>query len=125
MQRITTEGVVAWSDTDASGRIHFTAPWRWVENAEHELYRRIGPDGFESLPRRATAAAYEQALTAGDPIRVELAVDRVGTTSVTYSWEVHGPAGVAVTGSYTVVHVDGSGRPTPLSPGFAAALAGS
>jgi acyl-CoA thioester hydrolase len=30
---------VAWVDTDAGGRIHFTAAFRWAEAAETELMR--------------------------------------------------------------------------------------
>ena len=33
---------VAWVDTDAGGRIHFTAVFRWVEAAEVALMRRLG-----------------------------------------------------------------------------------
>ena len=33
---------VAWVDTDASGRIHFTAAFRWAEATETSLYRELG-----------------------------------------------------------------------------------
>jgi acyl-CoA thioester hydrolase len=33
---------VAWVDTDASGRIHFTAFFRWAELAETALRHELG-----------------------------------------------------------------------------------
>ena len=113
----TGRGVVAWADTDASGRFHHTAAHRWAENAEHAMYRTVltGVD-IGRFPRRATEASYVQPLLAGDEYTVELDVERVGTTSVTYGWRVLGPAGTSVTGRHTVVHVDDSGRPAPLPP---------
>ena len=45
---------VAWVDTDAGGRIHFTSAFRWAEEAETELMRRVGVLGEQwgSFPRR-------------------------------------------------------------------------
>lgn len=110
---VANAGTVSWSDTDASGRFHFTAPWRWVEDVEHRLYRQAGLDPG-SFPRRAISASYEAPLAAGDSYDVALSVTRVGSSSVTYTWAVEGPKGVAVTGSHTVVHVDQRGHPAPL-----------
>jgi acyl-CoA thioesterase FadM len=33
---------VAWVDTDAGGRIHFTAAFRWAEATETGLMRELG-----------------------------------------------------------------------------------
>src|SRR4051794_39630191 len=45
---------VAWVDTDAGGRIHFTAAFRWAEAAETELVRSLGVlDAWADFPRRA------------------------------------------------------------------------
>ena len=38
----TESSRVAWVDTDAGGRIHFTAAFRWAEQAETALMRRLG-----------------------------------------------------------------------------------
>jgi len=45
---------VAWVDTDAGGRIHFTAAFRWAELAETALMRRLGLIGatWGDYPRR-------------------------------------------------------------------------
>jgi len=121
---IAGRGVVAWSEADASGRFHFTAPLRWVENAEHAAYRAAVPGiDIGRFPRRAVTADYEQPLAAGDDHTVELAVERLGNSSISYRWRVIGPAGVCVTGSHTVIHVDGTGTPAAVPAPIRAALA--
>ncbi|MFG3289097.1 acyl-CoA thioesterase [Streptomyces sp. NPDC048179] len=111
----STSGLVAWSDTDASGRFHHTAAYRWAENTEHAFYRSVMPDiDIGRFPRRATAAAYERPLRAGDSYTVRLDVEHVGNTSIAYTWTVVGPSGVCVHGEHTIVHVDAEGRPAPV-----------
>jgi len=106
---------VAWGDTDAGGRIHFTAAFRWAEAAETELCRSLGIlDGWADFPRRAVEAEYLSVLRFDDEIEVELRVERVGTTSATYAWDVRRDGDVCIRGRHTVVHVDADGRPVPL-----------
>jgi acyl-CoA thioesterase FadM len=53
-------------------------------------------------------------------------VERVGTSSITYSWEIRRLDGeVCIRGRHTAVHVDADGRPAPLSQEMRSALAGS
>jgi len=78
---------------------------------------------IRSFPRRATAATYHQPLVAGDAYTVGLDVARVGTSSITYTWVVIGPAGVCVRGEHTVVHVGADGRPAPVPPALRERLA--
>jgi len=78
---------VAWVDTDAGGRIHFTAAFRWAEVAETALMRGLGLiDGWGSYPRRHVEADFHKVLRFEDEIEVRLRVDGIGTTSVTYAW---------------------------------------
>jgi len=108
-----SRGLVRFSETDASGRFHFTSPLCWVENSEHELYRAAGvPAG--RFPRRTVTATFEGPLADGDDYVVELEVRKLGSSSVTYGWRIVADERVAVTGSHTVVHVDESGRPAPV-----------
>jgi YbgC/YbaW family acyl-CoA thioester hydrolase len=106
---------VAWVDTDAGGRIHFTAAFRWAEAAETALGRSLGLlDEWGDLPRRAVEAEYLAVLRFEDEIEVKLRPERVGGTSVTYTWEIRRDGEVCVRGRHTAVHVDERGRPTPL-----------
>lgn len=116
---------VAWIDTDAGGRIHFTAAFRWAETAETALHRSLGLlDDWSDYPRRAVAAEYLVALRFEDEFELELVVERLGTTSIVYVWEVRRGDEVCVRGRTTVVHVDSAGRPAPLSDAVRAAFTG-
>lgn len=113
--------VVPWSDTDASGRFHFTAPFRWAENAEHALLRDAG-FGPEPFPRRAVTSSYLRPLMAGDPYTVDIGIEQIGSTSITYWWRVLSEDVVCVEGSHTAVHLDETGRPSPLPESLRTAL---
>lgn len=118
-----THSMVAWSETDASGRYHFTAPLRWAEDAEHALYRTAGPGTMVGgFPRRAVSVTYSRPLAAGDSYTVELSVKKVGRTSISYAWQILGPGGPCAEGTHTVVHVDETGRPAPVPDPLRAAL---
>ena len=114
---------VRWVDTDAGGRIHFTTAFRWAEAAELELYRKLGLLEYISrLPRRHVEADFHRVLVFDDEIEVALTVARVGTTSITYDWQILHDHEIAVEGRHTVVHVDSDGRPQPLDESARAAL---
>jgi acyl-CoA thioester hydrolase len=117
---------VAWHDTDASGRIHFTAAFLWAEMAEAGLFEaaRIEPAALIDYPRRRVEADYLLPLAFGDRLDVTIGVARIGRTSATLEWEVVSNAGVAVTGRHTIVRVDGSGRPIPIDDATRHALEG-
>ena len=115
---------VAWVDTDAGGRIHFTAAFRWAEATETSLYRRLGllQDGRSDLPRRHVEAEFRRALVFEDEIEVQIRVVRVGTTSITYEWEISKDGEIAVDGAHTVVHVGPDGLPVPIDAEMRALL---
>ena len=115
---------VAWVDTDAGGRIHFTAAFRWAEAAETALGRKLGLLAeWSDLPRRAVEAEYLHVLRFEDEIEVELRPERVGGTSVTYAWEIRREGEVCIRGRHTAVHVGADGRPAPLPDEMRAAFA--
>lgn len=114
---------VAWVDTDAGGRIHFSNAFRWAELAETSLLRRLGLLGnWGDYPRRHAEAEFHRVLRFEDEIEVRLRVERVGRTSITYSWTISKDGEPFVTGSHTVVSVDRDGRPRPLPDDVRAAL---
>jgi acyl-CoA thioester hydrolase len=107
---------VGWIDTDASGRIHHTAAFRWVEATEVALFRKLGllDGGVGRWPRRHVEAEYLQALAFDQDVEVCLDVASVGTSSVTFEWRISREGEVAVEGRHTVVQVDDYGQPLPL-----------
>jgi acyl-CoA thioester hydrolase len=108
-------GRVAWVDTDAGGRIHFTAAFRWAEAAETALMRRLGMlEEWGDYPRRQVEAEYMRVLVFEDEFETRLWVERVGRTSITYGWEISRGSELCVKGSHTVVRVDRWGHPERL-----------
>lgn len=108
--------VVEWADTDAGGRIHHTAALRWAEVLEQRYYRGAGiTDVVANLPRRRLEVTFHRPLRYTDTVTMQLAVERVGTTSVSYTWRGHrGDGELAVDGRTVAVSVDDGGRAVPL-----------
>ncbi len=116
-------GRVQWVDTDAGGRIHFTAAFRWAEAAETALMRRIGLlDGWGDYPRKHVEAQFHRVLRFEDEFDVRLRVESVGRTSITYVWTIEKAGEAAIEGRHTVVHVDAGGTPDSVPDAIRAAL---
>ena len=116
---------VAWVDTDAGGRIHFSNVFRWAEQAETALRRRLGIlEGWGDYPRKHAEAEFRQVLRFEDEIDVHITPERIGTTSITWRFEITRDEELCVDGRLVVVHVDEDGRPSPLTAEERAALSG-
>lgn len=105
---------VAWVDTDASGRIHFTAAFRWAELAEHTMLRELGLDSVGEFPRRHVEAAFHRPLRFPDEFDLVLTAEHLGRTSVTYRWHAERDGEVCVEGRFVVVLVGDDGAPRAL-----------
>jgi YbgC/YbaW family acyl-CoA thioester hydrolase len=88
---------IRFVDTDASGRIHYSALFCHLEAAEMEFLRHLGvpysviENTEVSYPRVHVEADYRAALRAEDPIDISVAVERVGNSSCTLAFRVlHG-----------------------------------
>jgi YbgC/YbaW family acyl-CoA thioester hydrolase len=107
---------VAWVDTDAGGRIHFSNAFRWAEQAETSLRRMLGIlDGWGDYPRKHAEAQFHSVLRFEDEIEVRITPERLGTTSITWRFEITRDGQLCVEGRMVVVHVDGEGRPAQLT----------
>jgi acyl-CoA thioester hydrolase len=107
---------VAWVDTDAGGRIHFSNAFRWAEQAETALRRKLGIlEGWGDYPRKRAEAEFHEVLRFEDEIEVRVSPERVGDTSITWRFEITRHGELCVEGRLVVVHVDEGGRPTPLT----------
>ena len=119
---------VQWVDTDASGRIHYTAALRYFEVAEHALLRRAffepaSERGF-SMPRVHVEADYEAMLAYPDEFDCTVRVEALGRSSVTFGYEIVRLDGVrAIRGRIVAVAVGADGRPMPLPERFREHLA--
>lgn len=120
---------VAFGDTDASGWMHFPNAFRYFELAEHEFLKQRGLLVFDRArggwPRVKASCEYDHPLVTGDRIEVRLGISRIGTSSVTWEFEIIRLAdgAQAAHGSITTVRVDQEGRPQALSTEERAALA--
>ncbi len=102
---------VAWNETDAAGHNHFTAVFRWIEEAEHSLMRSLGAETamIARIPRVHIDVDFHDRLYFGEVIDVRVGVVRVGTSSCAFEFEVRKADGTrAISGNYVIVHASGT-----------------
>ena len=119
---------VRYVDTDASGRIHFTAMLRYFETAEQEFLRSRGVSYQElesdslGYPRVHVECDYTSAVSFDDLVAIAVEVGRVGRTSFTLAFRASCDGRQVSNGSITVVCMD---RKTQKSHELPTALAGA
>ena len=86
---------VEFHDTDMAGIVHFTAYFRFMETAEHELFRSLGltittpqPDRKSGWPRVSCDFEFKDSLRFNEEFEVHISVFKIGASSVTYEAEV-------------------------------------
>lgn len=97
-----------WAETDAAGHHHFTVVMRWIEEAEHELYRALGVGAqmIDRVPRVHLEVDYSARIFYGEQVIVTVGVAKVGRSSCTFEFTVdRADGGRAASGNYTVVFV--------------------
>lgn len=107
--------------------MHFPNIFRFVELAEHEFLKSRGILVFDRAqggwPRVKVSCEYKRPLLTGDTIVVELAVTNIGTSSLSWNFEIlTAKNDLAAFGSITTVRVDHEGRPLPITSAERAAL---
>nr|WP_181809049.1 thioesterase family protein [Streptomyces shenzhenensis] len=118
-------------DTDASGHYHNTTIVRCVEGAEATLVRERGITGyFGAAPRVRYEVDFSSPLWFGQEVTTTLVLEHIGTSSMTFRFEVWGeamdphPRRLAASGRYVTVHVPASERKSaPWPAEWRAALA--
>lgn len=94
MQPYRTTRRVEFCDTDMAGIAHFANFFRWMESAEVEFLRSRGLSvklewegqtlGF---PRVSATCDFVKPARFQDLLDIDVAIERIGTKSVTYSFE--------------------------------------
>lgn len=126
---------VAFVDVDASQRIHFTAMFRYMEVAEHELMRSIGFPYATALqgsafPRVHLSCDFRGAIQFDDQLDVTARVAKVGSSSWTDTFTARQASGphegeIVAEGRMTIVAMDpATERPMPIPAALRRALAG-
>ena len=80
---------VQFHETDAAGLVHFSCFFRYMEEAEHALWRAAGlsihPPGTEvGFPRRATAFEFFRALRFEDEFDIHIRVASMDASTIRY-----------------------------------------
>jgi len=108
---------VTWPDTDAAGGMHFSAGLRYAETAEAGFRRTLGILGdWGQYPRRTISATFHAMPQFDDELEVRLRLDAIGTTSMSWAWEIVCRAQLCIDGRHVAVHVDAEQRPQALPP---------
>ncbi|MDB2687776.1 acyl-CoA thioesterase [Mariniblastus sp.] len=101
---------VEFRDTDTAGIVHFSNFFAYMEQTEHEFLRSIGQPLFSevdgkrcSWPRVATNCNYRSAILFEQMIDIELTIEKLGTTSITYAFQISREGTAVADGSITAV----------------------
>ncbi len=93
--RFTMSRRVEFVDTDMAGIVHFTAYFRYMETAEHEMFRSLGlplVDVTQSphlgWPRVSCGFDFKEPLRYGDAFEVRIGVTSIRGRSVSYEADV-------------------------------------
>ena len=118
--RFSAQTRVAFSDTDAQGVVYYGRYMPYFDLARVEYHRHL--DMLRTEPQdeqfvmRAMTVEYHAPARFDDPIEVDVRVQRIGTSSVTYEFAAY-LAGekLAATATQTLVLVDlAERRPCPV-----------
>lgn len=120
---------VEFSDTDAAGIAHFTAFFRYMEQAEHELLRSVGLSVFMQVegqeitwPRVSSKCDFRSMAKFEEVLEIATNISRLGEKSVTWSFHFTiGPRDVGsgeITAVCCRVNSDGTLTSTPIPPLF-------
>lgn len=100
---------VRFVDTDASGRIHYTAMFRYFEAAEQEFLRSRGlgyaqlQDGDYGFPRVHVDCDFSGAMSYDDLLQISVKVAHVGRSSFTFAFEALRDGRAMAAGKVTIV----------------------
>ncbi len=116
---------VMWADTDPAGIVWFGVFFRYFENAEEELFRRLGTDRTALLkelnvfmPRTSLQSRFRSPAKLGDEIAVGVGVAAITDRRIEYAFDIRerGTERLICEASYRVACVDArtfAARPFP------------
>ena len=100
---------IRFIDTDASGRIHYTAMFRYFESAEIEFMRRFGliyERGGYAFPRVHVECDFFLAIVHDDLIDIEVCLTQLGKSSMRFEFRALKSGAPAAKGAVIVVCMD-------------------
>ena len=118
--KFSAETRVGFSDTDAQGVVYYGRYMPYFDLARVEYHRHLDMLRTQASDRqfvmRAMTVEYHAPARFDDLIEVDVRINRIGTSSVTYEFAAYlAGATLAVTATQTLVLVDLAGRkPCPV-----------
>ncbi len=100
---------IRFIDTDASGRIHYTAMFRYFESAEIEFMRTLGVVYLKhefTFPRVHAECDFRLALRHDDLIDIEVCLTKLGRSSARLEFRTFRSRDLAATGVIVVACMD-------------------
>ncbi|MDA9764747.1 MAG: thioesterase family protein [Opitutales bacterium] len=106
---------VEFSDTDMAGIVHFANYLRYVESAEHALWRHLGgsvhtssDEGQHGWPRLNISCSYFKPSRFEDVLDIRLNIEEVKNTTIRYRFYVFNgePEQLVASGEVTIIHVE-------------------
>ena len=126
---------VLWSDTDPAGIVWFGVFFRYFEQAEEELYRRLASDRTALLhrlqvfmPRTSLQSRFKSPARLGDEIAVGVGVAEISDRRIGFAFDIHerGTGRLICEASYRVACVDAATfAPRAFPPEIATLLGGA
>lgn len=120
--------------TDAAGRLFFASQFYFIHEANEKFLESLGFTLQELLnhprvhfPIVHAEADYKAVLVAGDKIRIDVAIEKIGQTSVVFAYMVHKADGTFAGSAKTVsVSVDrAAGQKTTIPDEWLKKLTGA
>ena len=105
---------VEFSDTDLAGIVHFANYLRYVESAEHALWRHLGrsvhissDEGQHGWPRLNISCSFFKPSRFEDVLDIRLNIEEVKNTTLRYRFFVFNtePEVLVASGEVTIIHV--------------------
>ena len=101
---------VQFYETDSAGIVHFSWFYRYMEEAEHALWRAAGlsiaaPGTGVGFPRVAASFDFRRPLRFEDQFEVHIRIVRIGDRSITYAADVTKDGEAIASGSLTIACV--------------------
>ncbi len=100
---------IRFIDTDASGRIHYTAMFRYFESAEIEFMRSLGIVYLRhefTFPRVHVQCDFKLAMEHDDLIDIAVSLTKLGTSSVRLEFHTKKDGATAATGIIVLACMD-------------------
>jgi YbgC/YbaW family acyl-CoA thioester hydrolase len=109
--------LIQFAETDAAGIVHFSWYLRYMEEAEHAMWRAVGlsvapRDSALGFPRVAASVEFLAPLRFEDEIETLVGIEAIGRRSIKYTYTISRGDTKVATGAMTAVCV--RTQPAPM-----------